>query len=89
MTDVTPDLAPTITDHLHVIAESDDLDSAHIIAQTLNLYHEALRRRASRTTLNANDIQTVFRICMMLLAAADLEQGIAKFIPKGIPTRPQ
>ena len=80
---------PTISSIISTPAESDDLDSCFIIAGAFNLYLESLKRRANRTHLGPDDIQRVFTICRILLTAADLEQGIAKFIPQGRPMRAQ
>jgi hypothetical protein len=46
---------------------AEDSDSAYIIACTLNLYHENLRRCHGRVLLIPDDVVNVFKILDMLL----------------------
>ena len=62
---------------LQGLAEIEDHDDAFLVAATINLYHEALRRKggAHRCVIGPEDVRCMFTIGHMLLTAHDLQEG--------------
>lgn len=79
----------TVSDLLRDVLAQEDLDSCAIIAGTINLYREAIKRRGNNRDLYADDITSIFKIVRVLLAAADLEQGMKQFVPRALRGKPE
>lgn len=84
MTDTPPtDLASaTISSLLRDVLAQEDLDSCAIIANTINIYLDAIKRRGTARDLYADDIIAIFKIVRVLLGAADIEHELAQYAPK-------
>lgn len=82
MTDQQPDQIDGISDVLANLAEGEDLDLADLLAKTLNLYQEAMRKTRLTTVLGADDIRKCFRIFTILTEVGKMEQGFAKLVSK-------
>lgn len=89
MTDITAEElsgSPTrqrpLGDVFKIIAESEDMDTAFIIAGVVNLYFAMMRRKVARTDIGPDDVQKIFSICRTLLTATDLEQDIGKYVQR-------
>jgi hypothetical protein len=71
---MTPPLSPLLT----AVLDQEDSDVAFLLAGAINLYHEAIHRRANRQRLNGPDVEAILTIVRLLLAGGDMEQEFAK-----------
>jgi hypothetical protein len=87
MTDLppSPDLPDSLTDLLIKADDSLDRDHAHLLAEVINLYHEACRRTRLGTKLGADDIGKIMTIFNLLTEVGVVEKGIAELV--GRPQR--
>ncbi len=58
---------PPLTDILAAINQAENGDTAFLIAASINLYSEALRRKTGRVLYTPADAENLFTICNMLL----------------------
>lgn len=72
-----------ISDVLTNLAEGEDLDLADLLAKTLNLYQEAMRKTRLTTLLGPDDIRKAFRIFTILTEVGKMEKDFAKVVSKG------
>lgn len=70
--------AQSLSSVLRAVASSEDTDLAFILAGTINLYHETLRRRGSRHLLGPEDIIAINSIIEILLAANGMEEELKR-----------
>lgn len=80
-----PEAGPVdgISDVLANLAEGEDLDLADLLAKTLNLYQEAMRKTRMTTVLGADDIRKALRILTILTEVGRMEKDFAKIVSKG------
>ncbi len=52
-------------------ALESEADSSYIIACSINLYSECLRRKAGRVLFGPKDVENLFSMCRMLLDVQD------------------
>ena len=64
----------TFIEILQSLKADEDADVAYLFAATLNLYSEALRRRAGRIMYGPTDVKAVLDIVNTLLACNELTQ---------------
>lgn len=62
----------TITDTLRSLETAEDDDAGFLIAATINLYSESIRRRAGRVIWGPGDVKNLLSICKTLLAPPEL-----------------
>ena len=73
----------SISDLLRKITHQEDLDSCQVMANVINVYLDAIKRRGGRTELFADDINRILNIIRIMLAGGDVEFAPSQFIPKG------
>jgi len=58
--------------------ESNDADIAFIVAATINLYADSMRRRAGRILFGPSDVRILLEMIVKLITVADISQDYAK-----------
>ena len=71
-------MSNTIHETIQGLLQAEDRDASFLIAAQINLYSEALRRRAGRTLWGPSDVQVLLHMINILLTPMDMEQT---FIP--------
>ena len=79
------DLDESISPVLAAAAAAEDLDHAKVLADVINLYHDACRRTRMNTAVGADDINKIFQIFNLLIGVGQIERGFAKLV--GRPQR--
>ena len=63
----------SIAETLTALAESEDTDTCYILAATLNLYSEVLRRKQGRVLYGPADARRLLELCALFLEPAPSE----------------
>ena len=64
----------SIADVLSELAKSEDTDTAFIIAATINLYTETMRRKQGRALYSPADARRLLEICALFLNPPPTEE---------------
>jgi hypothetical protein len=80
------DLDESISPVLAAAHAAEDLDHAKVLADVINLYHDACRRTRMSTVLGADDINKIFQIFNLLISVGEMERGFERLV--GRPQRP-
>lgn len=79
------DMNESISPVLAAADAAEDLDHAKVLADVINLYHDACRRTRMSTVLGADDIGKIMQIFNLLIRVGEIERGFAKLV--GRPQR--
>ena len=63
----------SIADVLAELAKSEDTDTVYIVAATLNLYTEVMRRKQARVLYGPADARRLLELCSMMLNPPEIE----------------
>lgn len=75
-----------ISEILQSLANREEADAAFILAATINLYSESIRRRAGRILYGPEDAKELLRMVNVLLDAKPM--AASSFLPSNKPTEP-
>lgn len=75
-----------ITETLASLAHAEDADSAYIIAATINLYSESLRRVGGRVLYGPDDAKALIGIINTFLSVKDIIHSYRPAVTRAEPT---